>query len=52
MIDYNNLKVINKKRKQPTGKCSAKNEKSIAGLIKIDGKGGVVPGGWLQDGDP
>ena len=38
MIDYNNHKTNNHERKQAHGKCSAKNEKSIPGAIKIDEK--------------
>ena len=52
MIDYNNHKVINKKGNNPLENAAQKNEKLIAELIKIDGKGGVVPGFWLQEGDP
>ena len=38
MIDYNNHKTNNHKRKQAMGNVTQKNEKSIAGAIKIDEK--------------
>ena len=38
MIDYNNHKTNNHKRKQAMENVTQKNEKSIAGVIKIDEK--------------
>ena len=38
MIDYNNHKTNNHKRKQAMESVTQKNEKSISGAIKIDEK--------------
>ena len=38
MIDYNNHKTNNHKRKQAMGNVTQKNEKSISGAIKINEK--------------